>query len=108
MPPSGVSAALPAIRSSSTSREFVLLSPFSSMTHPPGRSFPSLAYSSTFPLWVIDVAQSRRNGKGSSVGMANVRGFVPSMFSTPKVGAIEGRALVPVMPIMFSRTAIRG
>ncbi len=35
-----------------------------------------------------------------------VSGFVPSMFSTPKVGAMDGRALVPVMPIMPALAAI--
>jgi len=30
------------------------------------------------------------------------------MFSTPKVGAMEGRAFVPVMPIMPASTAISG
>ena len=54
----------------------------------------------------MDVAQSMTNGKSSSVGRPKVRGLVPIMFSTPKVGAIEGRALVPVMPIMPSLVAI--
>ena len=45
------------------------------------------------------VAQSMQKGKSSSVGSEKVRGFVPIMFSTPKVGAIEGRALVPVRPM---------
>ncbi|MPM09790.1 hypothetical protein SDC9_56113 [bioreactor metagenome] len=52
------------------------------------------------------VAQSSTKGKSSSVGMANVMGFVPSMFSTPNVGAIDGRAFVPVIPIMFCFAAI--
>ena len=47
----------------------------------------------------MEVAQSMQNGNSSSVGSAIVSGFVPSMFSTPKVGAIDGRAFVPVMPI---------
>ncbi len=54
----------------------------------------------------MEVAQSRRKGNFSSVGMAKVRGLVPSMFSTPKVGATEGRALVPVMPIMPASAAM--
>ena len=33
------------------------------------------------------------NGKSSSVGMAQDMGLVPSMFSTPKVGAMEGGQL---------------
>ena len=52
------------------------------------------------------VAQSMTNGKSSSVGIPTVSGLVPSMFSTPKVGAMDGRALVPVMPIMFAFVAI--
>ena len=54
----------------------------------------------------MDVAQSMQNGNSSSVGSANVSGLVPIMFSTPKVGAIEGRALVPVSPIIPSLLAI--
>jgi len=54
----------------------------------------------------MEVAQSRQKGKGSSVGMPTVSGLVPSMFSTPNVGAMEGRALVPVRPIMPARVAI--
>ena len=52
------------------------------------------------------VAQSMTNGNASSVGRPMVSGFVPSLFSTPKVGAMDGRALVPVMPIMFAFVAI--
>ena len=51
-------------------------------------------------------AQSITNGNGSSVGIAIVNGLVPSMGSTPKVGAMLGLAFVPVKPIMFSRVAI--
>ena len=47
-----------------------------------------------------------QKGNSSSVGREKVRGLVPIMFSTPKVGAMEGRALVPVMPIMFSLVAM--
>ena len=54
----------------------------------------------------MDVAQSRQKGNSSSVGRENVRGFVPIMFSTPNVGAVEGRALVPVSPIRPSFEAI--
>ena len=35
----------------------------------------------------------------NGMGMVKVRGLVPIMGSTPKVGAPEGRALVPEMPI---------
>ncbi len=52
------------------------------------------------------VAQSSVKGKSSSVGRPKVRGLVPSMFSTPKVGAMDGRAFVPEMPIMPSLTAM--
>ena len=54
----------------------------------------------------MEVAQSRQKGNSSSVGREKVRGLVPIMFSTPKVGAMEGRALVPVMPIMPSLAAM--
>ena len=54
----------------------------------------------------MDVAQSITKGNSSSVGRPMVSGFVPSIFSTPKVGAMEGRALVPVMPIMPCFVAI--
>ena len=54
----------------------------------------------------MEVAQSMQKGNSSSVGRANVRGLVPIMFSTPKVGAMEGRALVPVMPMSPSRLAM--
>lgn len=46
------------------------------------------------------MAQSITKGKGSDEGMPKVIGFVPSIGSTPKVGAIDGRALVPVSPIL--------
>ena len=42
----------------------------------------------------------------SSVGKAKVKGLVPIMFSTPKVGAMDGRALVPVIPNNPSLDAI--
>ena len=42
----------------------------------------------------------------NGMGMVKVRGLVPIMGSTPKVGATEGRALVPVMPIMPAFSAI--
>ena len=58
------------------------------------------------PRWVMEVAQSSWKGKSSSVGKPTVSGLVPSMFSTPNVGAMEGRALVPVMPIMPASVAI--
>ena len=45
-------------------------------------------------------------GNASSVGRPMVSGLVPSMFSTPKVGAMDGRALVPVIPIMPAWVAI--
>ena len=54
----------------------------------------------------MDVAQSIKNGYPSSVGIPIVSGFVPSIFSTPNVGAIEGLALVPVIPIIPSSVAI--
>ena len=54
----------------------------------------------------MEVAQSRLNGNGSSVGIVNVSGFVPIMGSTPKVGATDGRALVPLMPIMPAFSAM--
>ena len=54
----------------------------------------------------MEVAQSRQKGKSSSVGSAKVSGLVPSMFSTPKVGAMDGRAFVPVMPMSPSSLAI--
>ena len=47
----------------------------------------------------MEVAQSMMKSKSSSVGMPMVSGFVPNMPSTPKVGATDGRALVPVMPM---------
>ncbi len=40
------------------------------------------------------------NGKGSEEGIPKVIGLVPNMGSTPYVGAIDGRALVPVSPIL--------
>jgi hypothetical protein len=46
----------------------------------------------------MDVAQSITNGNSSSVGIPNVNGLVPMHGSTPNVGAIEGRAFVPVNP----------
>ena len=54
----------------------------------------------------MEVAQSNTKGNSSSVGIPKVRGLVPSIFSTPKVGAIEGRALVPVIPIMPASVAM--
>ena len=45
------------------------------------------------------VAQSMQKSNSSSVGSEKVRGLVPSMFSTPKVGAMLGRALVPATPM---------
>ena len=76
------------------------------ITRPSGVGLPCLARTSISPRWVIDVAQSITNGNGSSVGIAIVNGLVPSMGSTPKVGAMLGLAFVPVKPIMFSRVAI--
>lgn len=49
-------------------------------------------------LWLIEVAQSITNGNSSSVGIPNVKGFVPIQGSTPNVGAIDGLAFVPVKP----------
>ena len=46
----------------------------------------------------MDVAQSKTKSKCSSVGKAKVKGLVPNIFSTPNVGAIDGRALVPQIP----------
>jgi len=40
------------------------------------------------------------NGKGSEEGIPKVIGLVPNMGSTPYVGAMDGRALVPVRPIL--------
>ena len=57
------------------------------------------------PFWITDVAQSSVNGNGSSVGILNVNGLVPSIFSTPNVGATDGLALVPLIPIIFSFAA---
>ena len=54
----------------------------------------------------MEVAQSKLKGKSSSVGMVKVKGFVPIIGSTPKVGATEGRALVPEMPIMPAFSAM--
>ena len=54
----------------------------------------------------MDVAQSKLNGKSSSVGIVNVSGLVPIMGSTPQVGATDGRALVPEIPIMPAFSAI--
>lgn len=88
----------------------VLSLPSVSMTIPLGVFIPKRAYFSIFPLfnvsksshwaylWLIEVAQSITNGNGSSVGIPNVSGFVPIQGSTPNVGAIDGRALVPVNP----------
>ena len=39
-------------------------------------------------------------------GMVKVKGLVPIIGSTPKVGATLGRALVPVIPIMPAFSAI--
>ena len=47
----------------------------------------------------MEVAQSKLKSKGSSVGTPRVKGLVPNMPSVPQVGATEGRALVPVMPM---------
>ena len=47
----------------------------------------------------MEVAQSMLKSNFSSVGTPRVRGLVPNMPSTPKVGATEGRALVPVRPM---------
>ena len=55
---------------------------------------------------MIEVAQSIQNGNPSSVGRENVKGFVPSIFSTPNVGAIEGLAFVPEIPIIPSSAAM--
>ena len=38
--------------------------------------------------------------------MPIVSGFVPNMPSTPKVGATDGRAFVPVIPIQPAFAAI--
>jgi hypothetical protein len=58
-------------------------------------------------LWLIDVAQSITKGKGSLVGTPNVRGLVPMQGCTPNVGAIDGRALVPVKPIKLCTNMLR-
>ena len=52
------------------------------------------------------MAQSKLNGNSSSVGIVNVSGFVPIIGSTPQVGATDGRAFVPEMPIMPAFSAI--
>ena len=54
----------------------------------------------------MEVAQSITKGKASSVGMPKHSGFVPRQGSTPKVGAMEGRALVPVKPMQPASVAI--
>lgn len=79
------------------------------MTIPLGVFTPKRAYFSIFPLtrskvtkmdylWLIEVAQSITKGNGSSVGIPKVNGLVPIQGSTPNVGAIDGRAFVPVNP----------
>lgn len=65
---------------------------------PLGVSCPSRAYFSILPRWLMEVAQSRTKGKSSLVGTPQVSGLVPRHGFTPKVGAMEGRALVPVRP----------
>ena len=55
---------------------------------------------------MVEVAQSKLKENSSSVGMVKVRGLVPIIGSTPKVGATEGRALVPEMPIMPAFSAM--
>mmetsp|Transcript_2439 Transcript_2439/g.4833 ORF Transcript_2439/g.4833 Transcript_2439/m.4833 type:complete len:260 (+) Transcript_2439:60-839(+) len=99
-PPIGVSAHLPNTISLKIPSVSVLSMPLSSITAPRGVSTPSRAYFSIFPRWLTDVAQSITKGYSSEVGMPKTRGFVPSMGSTPNVGAMEGRALVPVRPIL--------
>ena len=42
----------------------------------------------------MDVAASNKKGHSLSVGAPKAIGFVPSMGSTPKVGAIDGLAFV--------------
>ena len=42
----------------------------------------------------------------NGMGMVKVRGLVPIIGSTPQVGATEGRALVPEMPIMPAFSAM--
>ncbi|MBA7592099.1 hypothetical protein ES708_34274 [subsurface metagenome] len=53
------------------------------------------------------MAQSRTKGNSSSEGIPKVKGLVPNIFSTPKVGAMEGRALVPLIPIIPASIAIK-
>ena len=60
----------------------------------------------SLPRWQMDVAQSITKGKGSSVGMPKHRGLVPKHGSTPNVGAVEGRALVPQKPMQPRSLAI--
>ena len=104
--------------------------PWSSMTAPRGVSTPSRAYRSILPRWFTEVAQSITKGKGSDEGMPKVKGLwsdydmsealsssiasrvrlkctksthlVPIIGSTPNVGAIDGRALVPVSPMLYN------
>ena len=76
------------------------------MTCPFGVSLPSRAYRSIFPRWFTLVAQSMTNGKASSVGIPKHRGLVPIMPSTPKVGAMEGRALVVEKPTQPASVAM--
>ena len=76
-----------------------MVEPSRATTHDGGVGFPLRSQYSILPRCTIEVAQSMQKGNGSSVGRPNVRGFVPIMFSTPNVGAMLGRAFVPVMPI---------
>jgi len=57
---------------------------------------------------VIEVAPSNRKGHSSLVGAPKAIGLVPSMGWTLKVGAIEGRALVKLIPIIPALIAISG
>ena len=78
-----------------------------SMTNPSGTFFPILAQYSISPLYTIEVAQSKKNGNSPSDGITQVKGLVPSILSTPKVGAIDGLALVPQIPMQPCLAAIK-
>ena len=78
------------------------------MAAPLGVATPSLEYFSILPRWLTEVAQSITNGKVSDDGMPKVRGLVPIIGSTPKVGAMDGRALVPVSPILKRAVEMEG
>ena len=106
IPPRGASAASPETSASNISPESVIACPSLPITIPAGVSFPSRSYNSIFPRWTIEVAASNENGNSSPVGIDQVKGFVPSLFSTLNVGAIDGRAFVPETPMQPSLAAI--